>query len=519
MPTSRRGRAFFVAVLVFFAAVFVAWRWWSENVLVVGLAAERAEYLHYDFVDIRLSTRDHALDADFAQSPPHVVVRRGGADVTTVAGIKEMTLSRVGPGQWMARWPVPWNAPVGEYAPVLVGREDLADRVRARPFKIGRRTPAPLPPGFVVLTLESVAPLSSMKVVAPDGTTKDWHGLLDWAQWIGADAFWVLGGQSPGQKDGEVWVQTNLQALHEVAKECHARGLKFGTYAMYSLTMSNKVKIPAYEYGLEIKDGAPVVTRAVSIREPKRLDDVVDLLKPFADDPNVDYLGLDYIRNALGGYELVDDFVAEMPGVTVPPEWTKLSRAERMTWLARKKIMRKDMAFVDAWQWWRAHRVALIVKEVRRRLGAKKPMWAFTLTWDKGWHHGQDPVMMNDAGIDFDSLMFYEADKPQYDAMLKDWHAYIRHGDVQVVPGDIFDWGLHQKDPAGPAELGRRMRRAVADVYGDGPAQGVFFHDAARLMYGRLGPWGTRAWAEEARSVARELKAANPRITPTEKKP
>jgi hypothetical protein len=237
MPTSRRGRAFFVAVLVFFAAVFVAWRWWSENVLVVGLAAERAEYLHYDFVDIRLSTRDHALDADFAQSPPHVVVRRGGADVTTVAGIKEMTLSRVGPGQWMARWPVPWNAPVGEYAPVLVGREDLADRVRARPFKIGRRTPAPLPPGFVVLTLESVAPLSSMKVVAPDGTTKDWHGLLDWAQWIGADAFWVLGGQSPGQKDGEVWVQTNLQALHEVAKECHARGLKFGTYAMYSLTM------------------------------------------------------------------------------------------------------------------------------------------------------------------------------------------------------------------------------------------------------------------------------------------
>jgi hypothetical protein len=83
----------------------------------------------------------------------------------------------------------------------------------------------------------------------------------------------------------------------------------------------------------------------------------------------VDWVGLDYIRNAAGGYELVDDFVAEMPGVSVPQEWRRLTRDERMTWLARKKIMRRDMAFVEAWEWWRARRVALIAREIKARLG------------------------------------------------------------------------------------------------------------------------------------------------------
>jgi hypothetical protein len=515
MLSARRGVVFFLAVAAFFAAVLGAWRWWHEGTRVIRFGAERTDYLHYDFVDLRFSLKDRALEDEFEANPPRAVVTRGGEPVTTIAGIREMTLTPVGPGQWMARWPVPWNAAPGEYLPVLLGHEELKDRLRVAPFRIGRRKPAPLPKGFVVLTLESVAPLATMRVKAPDGTMKDWRGLLDWAKEVDADAFWVLGGQSPGLQDGQVWVDTNIKMLHEVAKECRARGLKFGTYAMYSLTMSKTVKIPGYQYGLEIKDGAPVETRAVSLREPKRIDDVVKLLKPFADDPNVDYVGLDYIRNALGGYELVDDFVGDMPGVAVPAEWAKLSRDERMVWLARKKIMRKDMNFIDAWQWWRAHRVALIVKEIKSRLGDKKPLWAFTLTWEKGWHHGQDPVMMNDAGVDFDSLMFYEADKPQYDAMLKAWHGYIRRGDVQVIPGDIFDWGLHQKDPAGPAEFGRRMRRAVDDVYGDGPAQAVFFHDVARLLWGRLGPWGTRAWADEAKSISRYVKS---RAVP-EKKP
>ncbi len=499
----RRGSWLFLTVAVLYGAVFGLSTWYSSG-RTVRLAGDRAEYLHYDIVDLTLRARDRKLDADFSDKPPQIVVKRGGEVLTTIAGIREMTAVRVSRGVWTARWPVPWNAPPGEYTPTLLNRPELAERLKVSTFRISRRKPLPMPKGFVVATLESVTPLSSMRVKGPNGQMTDWRGLLDWTQALGADAFWMLGGQSPGLKPGEVWNQTNLKLIPQVAAECHKRGLKFGVYAMFSLTMS-KEKLSGYEYGMEIQDGQPVLTRAISIRDRKRLDDTVAFLKPFAADPNVDHVGVDYIRNALGGYELVGDFVADMPGLILPPEWKKLSKPERMTWLARKKIMRRDMHFVEAWEWWRARRVALIVKELKERLSGK-PMWAFTLTWEKGWHHGQDPVMMNDAGIDIDALMFYEADKEQYAEMMKSWNRYISRGDVQVLPGNILDWGLHQKDSAGPEEFGRRMRVAVNGVYGDGPAGGVFYHDLARLLWGRLGSWGTSGWADEARAISRYVK-------------
>lgn len=500
----RHGVVLLLAVATLYTGVFTYWATRART-RALTLAASKTEHYHYDIVELSLISGDPALDESFRAAPPRFVVMRGSETITTIAGIREMAARRVAPGVWTARWPVPWNAPAGVYRPVLLGRADLAERLKITPFYIRRRTPKAMPKGFVVATLESVMPLSTMKVKAPDGTMTDWRGLLDWAQYVGADAFFMLGGQTPGLGKDEVWMQTNLKMIPEVAAECKRRGLQFGVYAMFSLTMS-KVPLPGYEYGLEIKDARPVVTRAISIRDRKRLEDVAAFLRPYAADPNVDWVGLDYIRNALGGYELVDDFVAEMPGVVVPPEWSRLSRDERMTWLARKKIMRRDLDFVEAWEWWRAHRVALIVREIKARLNGK-PLWAFTLTWEKGWHHGQDPVMMNDAGVDIDALMFYEADKPQYAAMMKSWHEYVKKGDVQVMPGNIFDWGLHQKDEAGPGEFGRRMKAAVTGVYADGPARGIFYHDMARLAWGRLGAWGTRGWADEAKKLSAFVKS------------
>ncbi|NNN07316.1 MAG: hypothetical protein HKL90_15605, partial [Elusimicrobia bacterium] len=379
----RHARGFMVAAALG-ALAALGWGW--RRVLVrhgARLRAGRAEYLHYDLVDLRLETRDPALDARLRAAPPRVVVTRGGADVTTVAGIRELTLARTAPGVWIARWPVPWNASTGEYAPRLVGGADLGDRLRVAAFRIGRRTPIRLPPGFVAATLETVRPLATMRVTAPDGTRGDWRGLLDWARYLRADAFWMLGGQSPGE-GGAVWNGANVARIPEVARECRARGLKFGVYVEYSLTMSTSVKLSGDEYAREIVDGRAVVTRAISLRDARRPADVAAFLKPFADDPYVDFVGLDYIRNALGGDELVDDFVAEMPGVSVPKRWKRLTRTERMTWLARKRILRQDAAFVDAWQWWRARRAALIVREIKERLATDKPLWAFTLTWDKG---------------------------------------------------------------------------------------------------------------------------------------
>ncbi len=508
-PPPLRQTAALAGVFLLYAAVGVTlYMGWERNVerrRVVSLRAESSDLLHYDFAELRLRAADPKTQERFAASPPRVAVTRDGQVVTTVAAIREVTLRRMAPGLWGGRWPVPWNAPPGEYRPVLLDADDLSGRLQASPFRVGRRVPAVKPDGLIVATLERMEPLAEMRMKGPDGRETDWRGLLDWTESLGANAFWMAAGSTPGAAPGEKWLDVNRDLIPVVAKECRARGLKFGVYVLYSLTLDGKNRVPGYEYALEIENARPVETRAISIRDRRRLDDAVDFLAPYARDPNVDFVGLDYIRNALGGVELVDDFASEMPGVALPPDWKTLARDERMLWLARKKIMRADAAFIDAWQWWRARRVALIVKEVKTRLGGK-PLWAFTLTWDKGWHHGQDPVMMNDAGVDLDALMFYEADKAQYAAMVKDWGAYVRKGDVNLVPGNIYDWNLHQKDPAGPAEFGRRLDAALDRVYADGPANAVFYHDIGRLVRGRLGPWGTKGWAEETRRISRKVK-------------
>ena len=271
------------------------------------------------------------------------------------------------------------------------------------------------------------------------------------------------------------------------------------------MTASSARRLARYEYAVEVSEGVPEKTRAISLRDENRIRDVAALLKRFARIPEVDFVGLDYIRNALGGCELAEDFYAEMPGVSPPPDWGRLSVSEKMVYFARKKGMRRDLPFVDAWQWWRAHAVGRIIRNIKAEVGAK-PLWAFTLTWDKGWHHGQDPVMFNDAGVDIDALMMYEADEDQFRMILKDWGSYVRRGDAQLMVGDIVDWPLHQRDPSGPAALRRRTLEAAKRVFGDGRAQGIFIHDLARALDGRLGKWDTRAWMDQARAAILEHK-------------
>lgn len=502
----------FLGLLAMYALVFAARGWWLQWARAVHLETEVPLYYHDAIVEIRLWTRDPGVNDIWDEHPPVVEVRSGGHAVTTVADVRQVRLAYDDKaGVWIGRWPCPWNAESGQYALALVrGGDGLADRLQSRPFRILYRKPKPLPRGFSVATLESVVPLENVTVTAPDGTKKDWTGLLDWVQYIGADTFWMLGGQTPGDKPGETWVSYNLPMIPKIARECHRRGIKFGVYAECYLTMS-KEQLPRYQYALDVKDGHTVPTRAISINDPRRPDDVAALLKGFAQIPEVDFVGLDYIRNALGGYELAEDFYKEMPGVSPPPEWPKMSQEERRVYFARKKIMRRDMPFIDAWQWWRAHRVASIVRHIRAEIGGDKPLWAFTLTWHRGWQHGQDAVMMNDAGVDADSLMLYEANREQFEALVNDWHGYVRHSDVQLVVGDVIDWPLHQRSPDGPKEFGRRMREAVDRIYADGPASGVFFHDLGRALWGsRLGPWGARGWLDEAKQVARYMRSVSP---------
>ncbi|MBI4347541.1 MAG: hypothetical protein HY553_11845 [Elusimicrobia bacterium] len=505
MARQRSPVALLAGIVALYAAglgLVAAGRAWRRPVV---LETSRPAFFHDEFVEIRLRTRDGDLRRRLEEAPPRVVVLRDGAAVPTIAGLTRVGLEWSDEDRaFAARWPCPWNAAPGAYELALEGGPELDDRLTVKGFEIRRRVPKALPPGFAALTLEAQQPLASLRVVAPDGVEKGWTGLLDWVQYMEADAFWMLVGDTPGSGPGELWRAENFDLVPAVAEECKRRGLAFGVYAMSYLTTSRE-RLPRYEYAWDVESGRAKITRAISLRDPQRPKDVAALLRRFAAVPGVDYVGLDYIRNALGGYELIDDFFAEMPGVRPPPGWEGLSREERMVWFHRKKVMRKDLAFVDAWQWWRAHRVGRIVREIRAAV-PDEVLWAFTLTWDKGWNHGQDVVMMNDAGVDADALMLYEADSKQFEHILRSFNAYVGRHDAQLMVGDVVDWPLHQR--RGPKELRRRLAAAIDRVYGDGePPAGLFVHDVGRALWGRLGPYTTRQWMDAARDAVRQLKA------------
>ncbi|MFA6093369.1 MAG: hypothetical protein WCU88_05985 [Elusimicrobiota bacterium] len=507
----RQGALAFAAVLGVCAAFWIGYGV-SQAFGRVRLDTLKESYGRDEFVDVRLRTRDPGLRAQWTAQGVRIRVLREGLPVTGIGGLRELPLRwDSARGAWMGRWPCPWNPPLGRYSLELSEPLESGKELRSRGFELRARPLNPFPPRLAVVNWESAKSLASLQVRAPDGTLKDWRGLLDWTEYAGADAFWMLGGQTPGSGSGEVWQTRNLKMIPEVARECHRRGLKFGVWVMYSLTVSSTNRIPGYEYALEIEEGRPKPTRAVSLRDERRLKDVAALLKRFAAIKEVDFLGVDYIRNALGGYELAEEFRADMPwafGASAGCE--RWSPEQRMADFARRKIARKDARLIDAWQWWRAHRVGRVLRELRREIGPSKPLWAFTLTWQKGWHHGQDPVMFSDAGADACALMMYEADSAQYAQMIKDWHAYVRSADARLITGDIVDWSLHQRAAAGPGEMRRRLDAAVDGIYADGPAAGIFIHDLDRALNGRLGRWSTRAWLDAARASIRRMKRLPP---------
>jgi hypothetical protein len=296
--------------------------------------------------------------------------------------------------------------------------------------------------------------------------------------------------------------------------ECHRRGIKLGVWAMCYLVAGSPEHSPHYQYAWEYDRGHLIDghskpgRRSISILDPKRPHDIASLISSWAALPEVDYVGLDYVRNALGGYESAEEFVEEMK-IAAPSGWNHWSREERMMWVARKKVARKDAHFIDAWQWWRAHKVAsTILRPIREAVGNRKPLWVFTLSWEKGWQHGQDPLMFRDAGADMDAVMLYECDKGQFNDLIQEWERYLQAGQVNLLAGDCVDWVLHQRDPAGPAEFKRRILEGYYHLNRGGPVKGVFIHDLLRALRGRTGPWGTQGWMEAAAQVVNEVKGA-----------
>ncbi len=475
------------------------------------LNPQQKKYRHFDLVTFTLDSRNKALE----KMNLVVFVEKDGKPIDTIGGQKGAVLKynprlRI----YEATWPVPWNFPAGIYtAKLTMPVEKKKPKVLTTTFEIERPAPANIKPGMGVLTLETTSWLETAKVRDPDGNTGSWENIFTWADYMAADTIWYLAGQTAswGAKidNDSPWMQSNINFVPRFAKAAHSKGFKFGAWVACYLTFGDTINKVNYDFSYNYNSqlGTCIPTRSISIGDQKRRNDIITLLKRLANTPGVDYIGLDYIRNAIGGYEMVDQFTADM-NPDLPKNWLKLNKMGRMCWLGNEIQKRQKMKLVDQWNWWRAHYIAKLVKEIIARVNTTKPLWCFTLSWEMGWQHGQDPIMMNASGASINAVMLYECNRGQFNDLLKDWNRYVGKNQVNLFGGNVVDWNLHQfvVNPPAPQEFYDRMLAAHRKMSGDGRIKGMFWHDLARGLWGRLGPYSINEWAIAGAASFTELR-------------
>lgn len=469
------------------------------------LKTDKEEYYRYQIVNLsfsqdslkKLSPDSVSLKASF---------RHGDSAVAGVGGCSEITLKYdKKDSAWHGTWAMPWNPPLGLYKAVLAVSPDPSDTgadhglADSATFMVRARTPQTVPDGFCAMTIESAGNMLNAKLPSPVKSTKQWTNFTDWAKYLGADAVWYSVGWTiegyPGINDKIPWVKENFKVFPKLAEECHKQGLKFGGYVGSYLLWGPTLRKLKYDYSLETKNGSVYPNHHVNLDDAKRRADIVTILKLLQEDPNVDFIGLDYIRPGAGGYETVDDFVQQM-NVETPAGWKKWSQKDRIRWVAGQVKPMSEKPIRAKWQWWQAHRSATAVERLIAEAGVTKPVWGFTLGWDKGHEHGQDPPMMNDAGLDLDAMMIYESNAQQCFEMTNAWSKYLKGDEVQMMAGQQIDWVLLQKSvvPPAPEEFYWRLTDAIKGTTDGGRVKGLFWHDMFRGIRGRKGPHNSQEW-------------------------
>lgn len=465
----------------------------------LSVSTDRAAYLRYQLV--RLAAKpDSASGLD---SSAVVSARFYHAD-TLVAGPGQMDSVALKwdpvARSWRGTWTPPWNPPLGRYKAIVSA--SLADSQTTQDsafFSLTARQPKKIDDGFCVMTIESAGNMLNAKIPSLSGKPKGWRNFAEWAKFLGADAVWYSVGWTiegtRGISDQSPWIKDNFKVFPKLAEECHAQGLKFGAYVGSYLLWGPYLRKLKYNYSLESSRGRVYRNHHVDLDDPKRRADIVSVIKMLEEDPNVDFIGLDYIRPGAGGFESVDSFVVSM-NIETPSHWQKMDQRQRILWVAQRVRPLSYTPIHLRWQWWQAHRSAITVEKLLAEAKVTKPVWGFTLGWDKGHEHGQDPMMMNDAGLDLDAVMLYESNAWHCFNMTNQWSKYLTGHEAQIIAGQQVDWDLLQKSTAPPApeEMYIRHTDAIRGLSSRYPIKGLFWHDLFRGLRGRKGPHSSLEW-------------------------
>ncbi len=406
-----------------------------------------------------------------------------------------------------------WNESAGYYEIKLFYRGKRLETDGKIIFSLKRRVLPEIKKGISIVDLETNNSIKNKKFTGPSGLETDYSAIISWAKFMKADALWILSGETTSfkrrGKDDFPWDPGPLENLDLLKKLAAREELDIGAYVM-SFYVPGKLGVPErYEPGLGYNSEKDYLFRSrhISLGSEKRISDIIDLVKSFQNDPEIKYIGLDFIRTGRAdGYELAGSVIDETNIVT-PVDWNKYSTEDKIKWFANKIEVEKDSIIIEKWRWWRARKVALITKRIIREANITKPVWVFTLAWNHGKEHGQDPVMFFDAGVSIDAVMLYEANSQQFSRLLKHWKNYISDGEGNIIIGNSIDYKLLDSDTLNPPqELFRRNIAGYKNIIRGGNATGIFIHDLARAFWGRRGGFSIEDYAVAHISSVYSLK-------------
>jgi hypothetical protein len=406
-----------------------------------------------------------------------------------------------------------WNQVEGDYEIAVYYGEHRLDTNAPLTFSLLRKPIPESESGLSIVDLEMNRSITGRKYINPDGTRSDYKAILEWARFMDADMLWILAGETTTfhgkMKDSSPWDEGPLENLRLLKASAAQYDIDIGAYIM-SFYVPGPDGIPErYKPGIGYNGENDTLYRArhISLACEMRIQDMIELARKFQEDSQIHYIGFDFIRTGrVDGYELVD-FVVEETGIETPGYWEELDRSERIKWFARKIEIERNSLIIEKWRWWRAHRVAEIVKHVIDEAGITKPVWVYTLGWNHGKEHGQDPVMFFDAGVSYDAVMLYEASQSQFARLLKQWNSYIDADQGNILVGSCVDYKLLDSDKlTPPEEFFRRNTEAYKHISRGGFAKGIFFHDIARAFWGRKGRYRFMDYAAAHMSSVYGLK-------------
>ncbi len=461
-------------------------------------------FLRYEMVPFEIKVR--SLQAvNFSGLKAAAIITLNGEPVTTVGSTERLVLKKDADERRLyGNWPIPYNPKPGTYIATLTvtAPEWKAPKILRSAFTISPLKPQGLYPGYATLTMEGGKQLINGAVPAVDGSESMRPGnAIGWAKFMGANCYCYLAGQT------SIWDHlesrefpfnpSDIDVAHKYAKAAHEAGIKFAAYMTTFKVVGDAWNQAPYQFslGYDSDSGQVVQTRFISLEDPKRRQDVIDLLRKFDDDSMIDMIGLDYVRTGFAGYEMVDEFMKDLD-VPAPAGYGSMNKDERILWLAKTVEHDKDHKVISLFEWWRAHKVSLALKSILDEAKVSKPVFTFTLGWQQGHQHGQDPAMFVDAGVNFNHIMLYEGDSGTLQTMNKQWPNYLARGNGMYAMGEMVDFNWVQKslNPPGPEELYDRETDTFRSWFDVNARLGMFWHDLYRLVYGMRGPYSAMEW-------------------------